>query len=312
MLMVSMIHPIVSLTIGLSLKSFSQFGSNFWAKKCKIKSAIWKRLMTFSINVYLALIGMIIYYLILLDLCLWKEHNYKNQSYDNCWCGDGKNDQDERCKSNDEDVQNKLIQFSIENFVLAFSLVSLACHIIHSLTIAIPSPIPMIDFILGSEKIKDEEGTQSIEMEPSPKNTPKLEIQVEDSKCKVGWSICFKVFCSIMSMMFVGFIIASPYINFSNEQCQASNQSNASITCQTKENLDCVFPFLYENQVSYGCSNTKHKDFSLDVKEGWCATDPDFKSFGICKENCPGGKFIILEFGFSKPHCFLSYSSLPN
>ena len=296
MLMVSMIHPIVSMTFGFSLRGFRQFVSNFWPKKYKVKSTIWKRLMTFSINVYLALIGMIIYYLILMDLCLWNDDEYKNQSYDNCWCGDGKNNQDERCKSDEEDVQNWLIQFSIENFVLAFALMSLACHVIHSLTIAIPPPIPMIDFILGSEKSKDKENTQSIEMTPPPKKTPELENQVEDSKCKIGWSIFFKVFCCILSMMFVGFLIASPFVNFGNEQCQASNQTNSSNTCRTKDNKDCVFPFIHKNRVFYGCSKTDNDaiSFSMDTgvqpNEAWCAIDPDFKSFSLCKENCPGGK----------------------
>ena len=107
MLMISMIHPIVSLTFGLSMKSLRQFISNFWPKKYKVKSTIWKRLMTFSINVYLSLIGMIIYYLILMDLCPLKENNYKNQNYDQCYCDKLKRDnQQADCKNEEENVQN--------------------------------------------------------------------------------------------------------------------------------------------------------------------------------------------------------------
>ena len=297
MLMVSMIHPIVSMTFGLSIKSFRQFVSKFWPKKYKIKSTILKRLMTFSINVYLALIGMIIYYLILMDICLLKGNDYGDH-YNRCYC-DGSNSNDPKCNDPKLNLQHLFVQFSIDKFTLAFSLVSLACHVIHSLTIAIPPPIPMIDFILGSEKSKDEEDTQSIEMTSSPKNKPELEIQVEDSKCKIGWSICFKVSCCILLMMFVGFVMALPYVNFGNDQCQASNKTNSSKTCQTNDNKDCVFPFVHHDQVFYGCSKTDNEDihYSMDkdvrTYKAWCATDTNFEIFDICKENCPGGKFEI-------------------
>ena len=295
MLMVSMIHPIVSLTLGLSIKSLRQFVSNFWPKEYKVKSTIWKRLMTFSINVYLALIGMIIYYLILMDLCPLKEHDYKNQSYDKCYCDKLKLDNPQAdCNSDDEEnVQNMFVKFPIKNFSLGFSLVSLACHVIHSLTIAIPPPIPLIDFILGSsEKATDEENV-AIELAKQTAIPPQVIFAKKETKCKIGWSICFKILSCLLSIMFIGFLIASPYVNFGNKLCQTSNETNSSNTCQTNENKHCVFPFTYNGQVFYGCSKDKHKDFSLDEKQGWCAIDPDFKSFGICKPNCQGGKFKI-------------------
>ena len=97
--------------------------------------------------------------------------------------------------------------------------------------------------------------------------------------------------------MFIGFLFASPYVNFGDEKCQATNQTDSSITCQTNENQDCLIPFTYKNQVFYGCSKDSNNKIgfttnkNVRTNKAWCAIDDN--SFGICKDNCPGGKFKI-------------------
>ena len=294
-LMVSMIHPIISLTFGLSIKCVRQFISNFWPKRYKIKSTIWKRLMTFSINVYLALIGIIIYYLILMDFCQWKEYDYMDQSYDKCLC-DELISRGQKCKNEDDDFQNYLKDFTVENFILAFSSVSLACHIIHSLTIAIPPPIPMIDFILGSsKKATNQENICAIELEKKTEPVPPQVIFTEkETKSKIGWSwsMCFKVFCFFISIAFIGSVIASPLFVKSIGQCPTTNEND---TCQTTENKYCKFPFMHNNEIYHGCSTVDRDGDSSNNKNdvAWCATDANkygkYNSFGNCRDNCPGG-----------------------
>ena len=287
MLMVSMIHPILSVIFGLSIKSIRQVFSKICPNR--IKSKYWKRLLTFSINVYLAFIGLVIFYMIMIDICLWKDYDYKNQSYDKCQCDDRRRNGLE-CENEDDNLQNYFNDFSIGYFILAFSSVSLTCHVIHSLTIAIPPPIPMIDFILGSKKEDTEENTNFIEM--TSFNAPGTQSQVkENTKCKTISYICFKVLCFILSMALIGFIIASPYLKYVG-QCPTMNETKASHYCQTTEKKHCTFPFIIENKIYRGCFK---RDYSrIHDHVAWCAIDADeyghWKSIGNCQQNCPGGK----------------------
>ena len=242
--------------------------------------------MTFSINVYLAFIGLVIFYMIMIDICLWKDYDYKNQSYEKCQCDDRVRN-GLQCENENGNVQRYFKNFSVENFILAFSLVSFACHVFHSLIPAIPPPIPMIDFILGSKKENTQENTYVIEMtsfiEPGSGSQVK-----ESTKCKAIWYICFKVLCFIFSMAFIGFIIASPYLKYVG-QCPAINPSHY---CQTTEKIHCTFPFIIENKIYRGCFK---RDYSRIYDHiAWCAIDADeyghWKSIGNCQENCPGGR----------------------
>ena len=64
-------------------------------------------------------------------------------------------------------------------------------------------------------------------------------------------------------------------------------------TCQTIDNLDCIFPFEYEGHIYWTCTDTTRSDLTVGIQ--WCATDANdvgkFKSFGMCKSNCPKGMY---------------------
>ena len=245
--------------------------------------------MTFSINVYLAFIGLVIFYMFyMIEICLWKEYNYKNQSYDNCQCDDRRSNGLE-CENEDDNLQNYFNDFSIGYFILAFSSVSLTCHVVHSLTTVLPPPIPMIDFILGSEKKDANASDVNDSSNPDP----------QDTKCKIGWSISFKVFCCIVSMAFIGCVIASPYVKFIAD-CPDINDNDYSHYCRTTEDLHCTFPFVHNNETYYGCSKF---DTGSNNHGAWCALDANkyggYKSIGNCQENCPGRKDSSLNNLFS-------------
>ena len=306
MLMVSMIHPILSVMVGLSIKSTSQFISFIWPKKCKVKNSIWTRLSTFSINVYLSIVGLLIFYLIHMDVSLGKEYQYKDQSYDKCLCDKLKKWSDPCTNDENDDFQNKFVNFPIKNFVLSFSIVSLACHVLHSLFVCIPSPVRMSDFILASVKISDTKGQETVEshemtsFDSKPSSTP--EPKAEVSKCNLGWTIFLKFICILMTMAVIGFLIAVPYLNISFGKSTSINPSG----CPTKSNERCTFPFAFKDVTYYGCSKVDNSKIDFHAEgngsvTAWCAIDAKengegAKSYEICADNCPGGKFYHILF----------------
>ena len=295
MVMVLMIHPIFSLLFGLSIKSLSQL---IWPRKGKGDKTVWERLFTFSINVYLSMIGVVIFYLMSMDVSLGKEYQYKDQSYFKCLCDELKERNNDQCTNEEnDDVQNKFVGFPIKNFVLSFSIVSLACHVIHSLVVAIPSPIRMIDFILGSEKTNDTKGQETaelMEMTSPDKRLSTHEPKGKDSMCKRGWTICFKVICFILTLAVVGCLGAMPYIHFSFGKSSSTNSG-----CPTQSSDKCTFPFVFQNVTYYGCSKVDNEVIGFHGEgnhsaKAWCAIDAKengqgAKRYEICKDNCPGG-----------------------
>ena len=213
-IMVSMIHPICSLIIGVSTKSFGQFIQMIIPRRCSTSPSVFKkilsRMFTFSINVYFALIGFIIYHLTMIHF--WEDTytDYKDKSYDQCTCQILKTDYDIECKNEDNNFQNAFVRFHIEVLVLAFSMVSLICHIIHSLVLSIPPPIPMLDFILGStQESKDADNCDEIEM-ISTEEKHKLEIKTKESKLKWSMIIFLKLASFILSIAFVTTLLVAP------------------------------------------------------------------------------------------------------
>ena len=283
---------------GVSIKSTSQFFSWIWPKRFKIEKDVWKRLSTFSMNTYLSMIGVLIFFLISKDVSLGKEYQYKNQAYNKCVCDEFKRIR-EPCPNEDgDDFQNNFVNFPIQNFVLSFSIVSIACHVIHSLVVVIPPPVPMMDFILGLEKDHDPKGQEtreSYEMTPrSPDNTRSThEPRVEDSKCKRGWTILFKLLCIVLTLSVVGFLIAVPYLDLG----KSSSIDNSG--CPTKSNERCTFPFVFDNVTYYGCSKDDNEVIHFysegnNTAKAWCAINAEengegAKSYEICEDNCPGG-----------------------
>ena len=295
MVMVLMIHPIFSLLFGISIKSLSQL---IWPRKRKGKRTVCERLFTLSINVYLSMIGVVIFYLMSMDVSLGKEYQFKDQSYYKCMCDELKQKKlSDQCSNEDnDDVQNKFVGFPINNFVLSFSIVSLACHVLHSLVIAIPSPIPMADFILGSKQSNETEGQETADsMEMTSPDSRHSTHEPKDSKCKRGWTVCFKILCLVLALAVVGCLGAMPYFHFSFGKSLSTTNSG----CPTQSDDKCTFPFVFESVTYYGCSKVDNKVIGFRGEgnhsaKAWCAIDAKengegAKSYEICEDTCPGG-----------------------
>lgn len=67
---------------------------------------------------------------------------------------------------------------------------------------------------------------------------------------------------------------------------------NIGDQCQTVDNYDCTFPFVYDGMSHWTCITSPRTGVPKDSR--WCATDANqtgaFKSVGECKTNCPESK----------------------
>ena len=62
--------------------------------------------------------------------------------------------------------------------------------------------------------------------------------------------------------------------------------------CKTTDYYKCKFPFIHDGQKYFTCSDASRPNIPHPHKSQWCPTDTnsvtlDFKSTGICKEQCP-------------------------
>ena len=286
-IMTVMLHPSVSIPLGVCIEFIGQqlSASVYKNHKNKGKLLILRRFITYSLNVHLATIAALLYclYSVWISLEVTSTMNFENKPFDQCKC-----DPLNPCINDETEnsFQNVFVGISIQPFILAFLVVSLACHIAHSVILAFPPPLSMSHFILGQDEDQDVNNSITNTISKMLKNHARIGI--------LGLSVV---------ALLTG-IVTSPYIlfdtHFSNGDYSFKISTNFSTyvtrlffgsdsTCQTIDNFNCTFPFKYEGSTFWTCSDS--------IKDGvspWCATDADtngtFKSIGECKPNCQKSK----------------------
>lgn len=198
------LHPVSTLLFGYSTKLvgdyivsrlYSRPSNKTWIK-------ILRRVLTYSLNCHLAMVGALIYYLF--DLWItFQNHtsiNFENKSFNQCTCdilsayGHG-----EEC-TNDEtqnSFQNRFLNIPIKEFLIALILTSISCHIIQSVIIWIPKPLGLLHLILGHGK------TKGMDASTIPRNPYRFKII---KACKF--------FSFIVVVLYIGAVITIPLTTY--------------------------------------------------------------------------------------------------
>ena len=222
---------------------------------------IIRRFFTYSMNVHLAMIAIVLCYLyaVWIPMELASNLNFENKPFDQCRCGPLA-EFNITCVNyeTENSFQNFFLGISIQPFLIGLLLTSITCHLVHSVIIAFPAPEMMTNFLFG--KTEDKEVSM-----------PKL----KQNKRKI-------ILGTLVLALFTG-ILASPYFLF-------GSHLNSVEKCQTIDNYDCTFPFKLDGHTFWTCSDSEKDGISP-----WCSTDADrngdFKSIGECKPfNCQKSK----------------------
>ena len=225
-IMAVLINPLVSIPIGVTMKTIGQF---FKAKiipkqPTSTMARIGLRLLSYSLNCHLTMIGGLIYYLyfVWIDSEASSSVNFSNKPYNQCFCdvldklGFG---QDCANWESENSFQNKLIAISLPLFLQAFLVTSLTCHSIHSLIIYIPSPLTLIDFIVELQQDNPKSLT-SISRPASSKNKLKNYVYKWSKKINIS-----KGSCCIIALFYMVAIASSPYYGFDLFLGSSSNEN---------------------------------------------------------------------------------------
>ena len=157
-----MLHPVVMIPFGIITKIVEENLSFILFKPHTNKTTllILKRLLTFSVNLYLALISGLIYYLynIWIMFEVASTMNFSNEPFDQCPCA-ALSENDIPCinKETENSFQNIFLGVSIQPFLIIFMVTSIVCHVIHSSIMFFPTPINILDYILGHKALVESE-----------------------------------------------------------------------------------------------------------------------------------------------------------
>ena len=150
---VTSIHPIFSVPIGMFATSLG----SLCRKKIPLPKSVQGkdiigRFFTYSINLHLTMMAIIMYYLyqVWLNLGLPSAWNFNNKAFDQCLCIE----RNEGCLNYDRDFQTAIMKkfpFSIPIPILLVAIIitSFLCHFVHSIMTALPPPLTLYEYILG-------------------------------------------------------------------------------------------------------------------------------------------------------------------
>ena len=294
-LLVLLVHPIVSVPIGVVTKVYHER-----LMKLKTCPKMVLRFLTFSINCYFALIMLIMLYLY--NMWIYIKHtsdlildlDYTNQAFDQCAC-----ENYEDCSAETSDFQNILSSIEIGPFLYLFVLNPMICHIVHSFCTFLPEPIPLLDFILckKTETIDQDTPPEPIHLQELTESRTQSNHE-EHLKLKNRPYICVFISCLLLTFTYILIILGSP-IGFRFLVKEPGNITLGISSCPTKGLKSCEFPFKFNDRLHFGCID----DYREDLRFGsiWCPitkyTDKNGnpKTVGICQTNCPGGMSSLHE-----------------
>ena len=195
-IMTAMLHPTIAIPFGIFAEFIGKYLSTKIGKNGNHSFKVLQRLFTYSINVHLTVIAALSHFLyaIWIPLEIASNLNFANLPFDQCPCDELIN-YDIPCtnKETENSFQNIFLGVPIKPFLIAFMIVTISCHFIHSLLIIFPSPTSLVPFYLGhleNQEAKDEE-------------KPKTEIMQKG-----------KFATALLTLSILAGIIASPYYLF--------------------------------------------------------------------------------------------------
>ena len=202
-----MLHPIATIPVGIFADIIHQYLSRklFKNQNEGISIKILRRLSTYSINVHLALIAVILHYLygVWLAFETTSSLNFENRPYEKCEC-DALRKNNLTCNNNEteDSFQNMFIGVAIQPFLIAYLITSLSCHLVQSSILYLPPQPQLIHYILGPKQVQGGSDSNT----SCDKKTTKLN----------SWPfkllmVCF-IFCA-----FIGILIG-PHILFESHE----------------------------------------------------------------------------------------------
>ena len=294
--MVVTVHPVLSLLIGVLMKTLGDF---FFDNSCEVESTrlakvylILGRMFTYSINLHFTFVSGTIYYLFQ-EWCLMKQSSnldYTNSAFDQCTCQKLKTLA--ACTNSDDDFQQKFIKYSIPTFLSIFFIASLICHFVQACLTILPPPIRLLDYMLGSIKVhvsKLRKTGNEMELHPLEERIIKsltLQSRIKTTMCKV-----LKMLASLLGLGIVISLLCTPIV------LRMFFKNLNATTCTTENYKPCLIPFEFNQTTHYSCINASMTDIPYGAK--WCPTSIDkddigtYKTVGLCQDSCPGSKPIF-------------------
>ena len=202
-----MLHPAVMVPIGVSVKLMGQiFAQKFLKNRPNNRGIlIVRRLLTYSINVHLALIAVLIYYFyaVWIDLEFTSSMNFSNFPFNQCPC-DVLLENGLPCvnEETENSFQNLFIGIPNQPFILCFLVVSILCHLVHSLCTILPVPISLLDYVIGQNS--NEASTNN------PQDALKQTGGYKYKRFVKG----FKIACCFLTLTFIAVLLISPRSTF--------------------------------------------------------------------------------------------------
>ena len=199
--MAALLHPVVTLPIAILIYTTRKLlWTNWLQNRSKILSVrILSRLLTYSLNCHLALIAGLTLYL----FELWKifkdstSLNFNNKPFNQCLCNDILPQYNVTCTNEEagNSFQNKFLHIPINSILICFLLTAISCHLIQSLFIALPEPLPLLNFVLGNEQMQNFE-----------------------NKWKDKSFYIFKIIGAFIGIVYIAILVSSPYYTFTTFQ----------------------------------------------------------------------------------------------
>ena len=227
-LMMAMLHPVFTLATGVFTKTMGQFLSRKCSKVYKHK--ILARLFTYSINCHFAMIAILTMYMYKMwsDLSKRAEFAFSDTSFDKCTC-DVLHEIGQVCVNRETgySFQNLFLLVDMQLLLLTFLITSIICHLIQSMFLYFPAPVPLFQFIVGKDNENGSEfRAENLNIESEAKPTkPKALKWVCDQRIKFSWCI--------IAMAFLIGLVGVPYHGFDKLPGELISTKNGE-TCPLK------------------------------------------------------------------------------
>ena len=181
-IMVLMLHPAICFVFGKFSDCIYRIVCLIYRKTCKKQdsrktncSNFFARLFVLSLNVYIALIGCIMYYLFKQSMAFRESSDvtkvamfdFKGVKFNRCECPDNTKRPD--CFDVKDNFQNYFNFLPNEAFLLSLIVVPFLMHVFHVALLHLTPPVPMLNFVLGSkyeDDVQESKAIDEIEMEP--------------------------------------------------------------------------------------------------------------------------------------------------
>ena len=227
-IMMIMLHPMFTLVIGSSIQTMGKFLSRYCSKFCKHK--ILARLFTYSINCNFAMVAGLTMYMYKMwhDLGKRAEFAFSDKSFDQCTC-DVLKAIGQVCVNRETgySFQNLFLLWDMQLLLLSFFITSIACHLIQSLFLCLPAPLPLYQFIVGQEN-KDEVIEKELKSEYELENldfkhkAKSVELKAHDGFVTKG----IRLVCCIIAVVFFVGLAGVPFYGFDQLPGEAISTEN--------------------------------------------------------------------------------------